>query len=125
MALTEAQIIKYVRSKTTSDTALLPDNDILYFAGELDSDTTYQDNVHEGALDLNGVLADCWEYIARADLYGAEGQGNVSASQPKAERKAQYYFDRSLKAGSKMIVSIVGRSDLTAATVAVGGEHGA
>lgn len=93
----QQQIVTRVRSKTSSNVTELSDDQILYFAGQGATDTSYTDNIVVGVLDTAGVIADVWEWLARADRYLAESEGSVSVSQPVALKMAAYW--RGLSAG--------------------------
>lgn len=120
MAMTQAQIIKYVRNRTTDNLRLLPDDKIEDFT----SSTDEGGNLYTDGLDLNGVLADSWEYISRGDLYGTQQAGAVLISQPVAERKAARYLSLSRKGGGgvSVTVGIVTRTDITQPVSTVSGE---
>ena len=117
----QAALIAEVRRKTTSDIAELPDAEILAFTAE--GRPASLSNWFGGALDMNALIGECWEYIARKDKYMSETQGAVSASQPTSMRMANYYYQRSGKAGSLLTLGAVTRGDLGIAVA--GSEHGA
>lgn len=106
MPLSEAQLIVKVRNKTTDNTTWLSDAKIVEFA-EVGGDNDYA-----GLVDLNGVIADAWEYMARDDIYMAQAVGAVSVSQPVAQRKAEYYRRLSQKGGAVVVVGLMARGDL-------------
>lgn len=120
MPLTEAQIITRVRNKTTDNTVWLPDLKILEFADAIEGDNTVG-----GLLDLNGVLADAWEYMARDDIYMSQTIGAVSVSQPVAQRKAEFYRRASQKGGGVIVViGTMSRADLLSSTSPTANEWG-
>ena len=98
----------------TDSTTELPDDMILYFAGQGASDTSYTDNIVDGVLNLYGVVADSWAYLARADRYMSESEGSVSVSQPLALRMAAYYRALSGAGGVLIIVGQTQRMDIIA-----------
>jgi|SRR6478672_9925248 len=114
MALTPTQIKTRVRAMVTDSTTELPDDMILYFAGQGAADTSYTDNIVDGVLNLYGVVADSWAYLARADRYMSESEGSVSVSQPVPLRMAAYYRALSGAGGVLIIVGQTQRMDIIA-----------
>ena len=115
MALTPTQIKTRVRAMVTDSTTELPDDMILYFAGQGQTDTSYTANIgDDGVLNLYGVVADSWAYLARADRYMSESEGSVSVSQPVALRMAAYYRALSGAGGVLIIVGQTQRMDIIA-----------
>lgn len=120
--MTDAAIIKWVRTKTTDSTVLLPDPQILYFAGKgALPDEEYNDNVYSGVVDLYGVTADCWLYISRNIQYASEQVGTVAVSKPVALDRYKEFLALSIRGGGDGtgiggnvvgISGVVTRSDL-------------
>jgi hypothetical protein len=107
--VTDEEIISRVRNNTSDDVNELPDLKILEFAGE-----TYG-NWHSGALDIAGVTADAWIYLARKDRYGATSAGAVAASQPVSWLQAAYWLSQSKKgSGIALTQATLTRTDLVA-----------
>ena len=115
MALTAAQIKTRVRAMVTDSVTELPDDTILYFAGQGATDTSYTENIgDDGVLNLYGVVADSWAYLARADRYMSESEGSVSVSQPVALRMAAYYRSLSGTGGVTLVNGQTQRMDIIA-----------
>src|SRR5690348_10643305 len=115
MALTAAQIKTRVRAMVTDSVTELPDDTILYFAGQGATDTSYTQNIgDDGVLNLYGVVADSWAYLARADRYMTESEGSVSVSQPVALRMAAYYRSLSGTGGVTLVNGQTQRMDIIA-----------
>ena len=117
MALTDPEVVEYVRAFTTRDTALVPDDQILRFAGR-DGATYYTSNIDEYGLDINGVIADVWAHIATNYEHMSETHGPVSVSQPTAFRNAAYYRQQARTGGRVVEVGTLVRTDVTASAVA-------
>jgi hypothetical protein len=118
MPLTEEQLIVKVRNKTTDSTALLPDAKILEFAAD------EGDNDYGGVLDLNGVIADAWEYLARNYQYKSATIGNVSYSQPTAFATAEFYRSKSGTGGAIVVIGQMSRADLLVPDTTADSEFG-
>lgn len=114
MALTDPQLVSRVRKWTTRDTTLVPDDDILYFAGR-GSDQSYTDNVDDEGDDIAGVIADVWFHIATNYEYMSETHGPVSVSQPTAFRNAAYWRQQARSGGRGVEVGTLTRTDVTVA----------
>ena len=78
MAMTD---LEWVRSKSTSSTTALPDDQITDFLGEYSTETT----AHKRKL----ALADCLEYLARDDVYASYSRGGISVGQNQLYARAQ------------------------------------
>jgi hypothetical protein len=113
MAL-DALTLRRVRDKTTSDLTLLPDSKIEDFV----LDNTYA----ELGVDLNGTLADAWEYLARDEWYMSQSIGAVSVSQPIALRRAAYYRSKAVGGNAAATIGYMTRGDLWTTITEV--EHG-
>jgi hypothetical protein len=122
MALTDPEVVEYVRAFTTRDTTLVPDPQILFFAGR-DTGTYYTSNIDDYGLDINGVIADVWTHIATNYEYMSETHGPVSVSQPTAFRNAAYYRQQARTGGRVVEVGTLVRTDVTAAVVTVDDEE--
>ncbi len=116
--MTDEQLIARVRNETTDNVAWLPDLKILEFAG------ADYGNVYGGLLDLNGVIADAWKYIARDYVYKSETIGNISVSQPIALSRAEYYSALSGRGGTIVVVGEMSRADLLVPASVSGSEFG-
>lgn len=114
VALTDEQLIKHVRSVVAGSTTELPDDQILYFAGRGDDESwTYNILDSSGNLNLWGIYADAYTYIARDDRYMSETEGAVSVSQPTALKWAAYYRARADDiADGGFSVGVVTRKDV-------------
>ena len=125
MALTQAQVRFAVRKHTTSDTTLVDDATIDYFAGFL-TDFPHTDNTYDEGLDLYGVIADVWNYISLQDHYMSEQVGQVAVSRPLALARAAYYMGLSRRGtGGGMQSGVYRRGDLLVPTADAEVEFGA
>jgi hypothetical protein len=114
--VSDDEIIRQVRNKTTPDETKLPDEKILEFAAD-NTDASYQESV-----DINGTVADIWEYFSLDVNFMAHNIGLLGFSQPVVFRRVAYYRALSRKGGAEVAIDEVVRTDLY--PVAAGAEHG-
>lgn len=124
--LTDPELVEYVRAFTTRDTVLVPDPQILWFAGR-GTGAYYTANVDAvDGLDIAGVIADVWMHIATNYEYMAETHGPISVSQPTCFRNAAYWRGEASTGGRMVEIGTLTRTDVVAATAtAEGDEFGA
>lgn len=122
MALTDPEVVEYVRAFTTRDETLVPDPQILWFAGRGDG-TYYTSNIDADGLDLAGVIADVWTHIATNYEYMSETHGPISVSQPTAFRNAAYWRGEARTGGRTIQIGTLTRTDVVAATVTTDDEE--
>lgn len=90
-----------IRYKTTSNMTALPDTIIQAFL----EDHAGEQNAWMLA------LADCLEYLARDDVYGAYSRGGISYSQPLLREQALYWRARAGDEGAELRSDVMVRVD--------------
>jgi len=73
--------LAWIRLKTTDDNDVLPDWVIIAFLDEHDSESTT-------ANQRNLALADCYEYMAREDVYESYSRGGISVGRNVLHERA-------------------------------------
>lgn len=122
MALSDPEVVEYVRAFTTRDEALVPDPQILWFAGR-GTGAYYTQNVDADGLDITGVIADVWVHIATNYEYMAETHGPISVSQPTAYRQAAFWRGQARTGGRSVEMGTLTRTDVVAVTATTEGDE--